>query len=254
MIKKIIATEQRQAYYDSDYWYNNDDAVCDDIIVAGNNYFVSLNPDLLNEVFKTVESIASDFDTYISEHLTAIDNPEAFSYKDIPVAERNEFICYAFTTKTYEPDFSDADVEAVTALVSAMKDYSAKDAATCAQYIAPFMSYMTGKTYDYNQISGCSQSEWQYVFYPVENAFKLDYIDAVYFGTGTEYEVNGYDEDDNAVYDEPEQVYQQWMPDSQRKERFKQYFHPDTLAPEVEVVIREIIGTRTTVTYDYKDR
>lgn len=48
---------------------------------------------------------------------------------------------------------------------------------------------MTGKEYDYTQISGCCQSDWQYIYYPADDYdFKaIEQLESEYFNTGEEW-------------------------------------------------------------------
>jgi hypothetical protein len=51
---------------------------------------------------------------------------------------------------------------------------------------------VTGKRYDVRTIRGCCQSDWQTIYYPVEEYTRaaLDILEADYFNTGTEWIVN----------------------------------------------------------------
>lgn len=51
---------------------------------------------------------------------------------------------------------------------------------------------VTGKRYNVRTIRGCCQSDWQTIYYPVEEYTRdaLDILEADYFNTGTEWIVN----------------------------------------------------------------
>ena len=67
--------------------------------------------------------------------------------------------------------------------------------------LAAGLSLLTGKKYDYKQISGSSQSEWNYIFFPVDEWTdeQLRNIEIEYFNEGEEYTitVEPIDEDTN---------------------------------------------------------
>lgn len=46
---------------------------------------------------------------------------------------------------------------------------------------------MTGKEYDYTQISGCCQRDWQIIYFPAEYKEDVEIIEAEYFNTGEEW-------------------------------------------------------------------
>lgn len=72
------------------------------------------------------------------------------------------------------------------------------------ELILKLMFMMTGQVYNCTYIRGCVQSEWQEIYYPVEQytAANIRYIEACYFNTGTEYMV--YEVDMEGRIDEDE--------------------------------------------------
>ena len=48
---------------------------------------------------------------------------------------------------------------------------------------------MTGKKWDYRIIRGCCQSDWNYIFYPVDEWTReqIEIFEAEYFNTGSEW-------------------------------------------------------------------
>lgn len=51
------------------------------------------------------------------------------------------------------------------------------------------LSIVTGEKWDYSQISGCCQSDWNYIYYPVKDWSKkvIDEFEKEYFNTGSEW-------------------------------------------------------------------
>lgn len=64
--------------------------------------------------------------------------------------------------------------------------------------IAEALSIVTGQKWEYRQISGCCQSDWNYIYYrPEEWTEKaLKYFEIEYFNTGDEWRIEGEEGDD----------------------------------------------------------
>ncbi len=64
------------------------------------------------------------------------------------------------------------------------------------------LSIIKGKEYKAGCIRGCCQGDWCQIYYPAStNQKEIDYLEAVYFGTGTEYEVHDSDNEVNNADD-----------------------------------------------------
>lgn len=69
--------------------------------------------------------------------------------------------------------------------------------------IAEALSIVTGKEWEYKQVSGCCQSDWNYIYYrPDEWTEKaLEYFEVEYFNTGDEWRIEDEEGDDlGSVY------------------------------------------------------
>ena len=81
--------------------------------------------------------------------------------------------------------------------------------------IAESLSVVTGQKWEYTQIYGCSQSEWNYIYYrPDEWPEKaLQYFEIEYFNTGDEWHIEGEEGDDlGSVYTH------EWNDDEKKRE------------------------------------
>ena len=60
------------------------------------------------------------------------------------------------------------------------------------QILVDVLSIVTGEEWDYRNIHGCCQSEWNTVYYPVKYWTKesLDAFETMYFNTGSEWIVH----------------------------------------------------------------
>lgn len=83
------------------------------------------------------------------------------------------------------------------------------------QIIAEALSIITGQKWKYKQISGCCQSDWNYIYYrPEEWPEKaLEYFEIEYFNTGDEWRIEDEEGDDlGSVYTH------EWNDDEQKRE------------------------------------
>lgn len=81
--------------------------------------------------------------------------------------------------------------------------------------IAEALSIVTGQKWEYKQISGCCQSDWNYIYYrPEEWTEKaLEYFEIEYFNTGDEWRIEDEEGDDfGNVYTH------EWKDDERKRE------------------------------------
>ena len=64
--------------------------------------------------------------------------------------------------------------------------------------IAEALSIVTGQKWEYKQISGCCQSDWNYIYYKADEwtAKALEYFETEYFNTGDEWRIEDEEGDD----------------------------------------------------------
>lgn len=64
--------------------------------------------------------------------------------------------------------------------------------------LAEALSIVTGQKWEYKQISGCCQSDWNYIYYRPEEwtAKELEYFEIEYFNTGNEWRIEDEEGDD----------------------------------------------------------
>lgn len=80
--------------------------------------------------------------------------------------------------------------------------------------IAEALSIVTGQKWEYKQISGCCQSDWNYIFYrPDEWTEKaLEYFAIEYFNTGEEWRIEDEEGNEEFVYTH------EWRDDEKKRE------------------------------------
>lgn len=72
------------------------------------------------------------------------------------------------------------------------------------QILVDVLSIVTAEKWDYRQINGCCQSDWNYVYYPVQYWTKegLDAFETMYFNTGSEWVIH----DEETEPESPEDI------------------------------------------------
>ena len=81
--------------------------------------------------------------------------------------------------------------------------------------IAEALSIVTGQKWEYKQISGCCQSDWNYIYYKADEwtAKALEYFETEYFNTGDEWRIEDEEGDDmGRVYTH------EWTDDEKKRE------------------------------------
>ncbi len=81
--------------------------------------------------------------------------------------------------------------------------------------VAEALSIVTGQKWEYRQISGCCQSDWNYIYYRTEEWTEkaLEYFETEYFNTGDEWRIEDEEGDDlGSVYTH------EWDDDEQKRE------------------------------------
>lgn len=87
----------------------------------------------------------------------------------------------------------------IESLGSLVDRYSVCSSSEEPEILCAVMSIVTGKDWDYRNICGCCQGEWNQVYYLKDewDEEALDFFEAEYFNTGTEWHVDiGYNEPD----------------------------------------------------------
>lgn len=157
---KYWAREVDAERFNGSYYYNEDDAENENIWIGGNRRYMTFNKDLIEDVERALDTV---------------------DYSD------EEDIRYAFTKK----DGSELLDEQVNELKNLAEEYQTsginKDS---YEIVADALTIIYDQPFSCKTIHGYSQSDWQYIIYPQDYSQKhIDYIEAAYFGTGTEFEV-----------------------------------------------------------------
>lgn len=169
---KIYAKQIAPEYQESPLFF--DECFPDNIAVCGNRDYKERCP----ELFKIVKAILNDGE--LGDVLVNLKDSEL--YKNATEA----------ITDYFPPDKEKYSTKDIHELKRLIVEYSkcprsAEDSILCA-----VLSIVTGKEWDYQQISGCCQSDWNYIYYPVNERDKeaIAAFEAEYFNTGSEWIVD----------------------------------------------------------------
>ena len=163
-----------------DYRVYEDDIEKNMIIDGGRDY-CDINGDYLNKIKKMI----GEYDCYEYE----------FYYHN----SIKEFLMDMLPKKVNGKKYSPKEIHEIkTLLDSSYRYYSDYE----QSIIIACLSIIYGEEYEIFDLKGCCQGEWVHLYAPKSTSQKVvDYIEAIYFGTGTEVEVHDEDTEVNDVND-----------------------------------------------------
>lgn len=240
-MKKYFAREVRSDYIDVEPYFSEEDAVERNIWIGGNRDFVSINAALVTDVEAAFEKIDSDVD-----YETGYDTQVELDAKTKRDLVENYF------TKT-SGAFSDEEIAKIITTATEYQGHYFSDS-SARQLMCDVLSIIYGKQFACTTLRGCSQGDWIYCIYPQETVSKedLDYIEAVFFGTGTEFAVTSKPIDSAADFDDAEVYYT--YTDKYHDEDIKTFIANDIGCSPKDVVLLLISGEHRTITYDYEEK
>ncbi len=176
---KVYARQIKPEYQESPLM--RDEMFPEDIAVCGNRYFKEHLPSVFDRV------------------KTEMDDGTITWYLDNWAECRHEFknvtelITY-YLPPEHKNKYSTRDIGKLKLAISSY--YDDEDGALC-----DVLSIVTGKQWDYTCITGCCQSDWNNVYFPVANWSKeaLNVFECEYFNTGSEWIIDDgcYNPDEN---------------------------------------------------------
>lgn len=170
---KIYAKQINPAYQESPLFY--DDIFPNDIAVCGNREYIEHCP----EVFNLVYSVLSE-----GELAELLENKNGWKnwYKNITEA----------ITDYLPPEKEKYSTKDIGALKRLVLQYAECPSREENSILCAVLSIVTGRKWDYKMICGCVQSEWNYIYYPVDEWSKaaLEAFETEYFNTGSEWIVD----------------------------------------------------------------
>lgn len=165
-MKKYYAREVRSDYFDYEAYFGECEAKDMKMWIGGNREFVTLNRDL----YKKVENAL----TYI--------------YIDLEDEKTKRETVECCLNPIEREAFTDAEIDTI---IKCAKDYDTLLVEN-EETVAKVLSIVYGKEFTTGTFRGCYQRDWVKYICPKELADDkkcMDYIEAVFFGTGTEFEI-----------------------------------------------------------------
>lgn len=180
---KIYAKQVDPEYQTSPLW--DDEFFPDNIVVYGNRDYKNH----CNKTFINVKNVLED--GYLVD---VLEHPNEYTgyYKNITEA----------ITEYLPPENGKQySTNEIHMLRNYIIDYSCCVCSREEEILCQVISIVTGKKWDYKIISGCCQSDWNYIYYPVDKWTNeaLEAFEIEYFNKGTEWIID--DGDFNPISD-----------------------------------------------------
>lgn len=182
---KIYAKQVAPEYQESPLFL--DECFPDNIALCGNRNFNKHTPEIFDTVVNVLEA---------GELADILENVNEWRqwYKNATEA----------ITEYLPPRKGKYSTNAIHALKSLVSEYSTCSGSAEDEILCKVLSIVTGEKWACGTLRGCSQSEWQAIFYPVDKWSEeaLNAFETEYFNNGTEWIVH----DEEADPEGPEDV------------------------------------------------
>lgn len=164
-MKKIYAAEIDSEHFDSEAYYPELAAVDDDVSILGNPRLFGVNVAMVADVQNALNDCVSDFQD-----------------SDVGEEDRNTTIYYEFG---YLMGGEPTD-DQLKRLYDSVDSYVKIGVMSEDEEICDLLEIIHGEPFVRKTIRGCCQGDWNGCYLPASKLDLLPYIEAVYFGTGTE--------------------------------------------------------------------
>lgn len=229
-------------------YYDEDCAVSDNFWAGGNRDFCDINKELRSDIVRSLEDCQYDIgvvrDDYADEDNVITDQA---AYED-----ELERVVRSYFSKA---DGSELTVEEVNDLALYCEHFSTCRSVDENDYICCVLEIIYGKKFINGTLHGCCQGDWLEYICPEDMQDRLDYIEAVLFATGNEYQIT-----EQAVnnWKEAEEAFE-------NGESFGTYIHAwsdeeirEALAKDAgcdadQIHVKKISGKHHYVKYDYEE-
>ena len=169
-VAKQIAPEYQESPMLTCGMFENFDT-WEDVSFMGNNHLIERETPILEEILANIDDACCDY-------YELVNNPISSPYSSIA-----EIVDDYFTYTTENKPTTDAEWEEI---FTAWPDSRGAEE---RNILCSILSLLTGKEYDWKQITGSCQSDWQYIYYPADEYDKkaIEHLEAEYFNTGEEW-------------------------------------------------------------------
>lgn len=225
-MKKIYARELPAEYFDAEIYMDEQMLADYDIFIGLNRDFISVNKEMYDEAEAALDHIYDD--------LEATD-----TFEDADAEMR--------ITRDYTGMNLTAD-EIKTVVKAAYEFVDNRDPLGA---ICDYLNVVKKRSFAHRTLRGSSQGDFITCIYPIGEEEFVDWLEAVYFGTGSEWEIA--DEYLESVEEfEAAQKFNDYT-DKWRDEDIKDWVRQVVSEPDCEVVLLKISGSHTYTKYDYEE-
>ena len=236
-MKKIYAAEIDSEHFDSDVYYSEESAVNDDVSILGNPRLFGVNVAMVADVQNALNDCVSDFQD-----------------SDVGEEDRNTMIYYEFG---YLMGGEPTD-DQLKRLYDSVDRYVKIGVMSEDEEICDLLEIIHGEPFVCRTIRGCCQGDWNRCYLPASKLDMLPYVEAVYFGTGTEFAIAPLENMEGKSAEEVTKAilksldhYYDYTELSDPAEIKKRVAESEGVDPKDVVLIR-IAGKRTKVICDYE--
>lgn len=232
-MRRLYCIEQRNDYIDMDDYFNFvEEAKNQKFAFEGGRDFKSF-------YFSEYEKIVKNFDYFIND----IDDGDGTV---------SEIVNYYFP-KTNGKKYSPKEIKAYKELY---KTYCAEQNYNYINYICDILRLMTGTVYEKTTIEGYCQGDWAELIYPTTMGKSyINYIEALFFNTGTEYRCVLAESDEILTVDELNDIYaieDYYDYTALLASDYKQQCANDYDLSIDNIIVYEISNYHTYIKYDYQ--
>lgn len=170
---KYIATEKSPEYRDNEYELENYNEM--DFAVFGNIRLKEISTDEIDKIRETLHTI--DFEDYFN------------NIPDNVYTSKKEILSDFFP----EYNIPDEKIEVLSEyIVKYIQTYKLNE-----YHLCKILSILTGKEWDHTTLTGCTQGEYNTMYYPISEWKKEDIerFEIVYWNMGRQWEVESYEND-----------------------------------------------------------
>lgn len=186
----IYARQINPEYQESPLFFG-DEFFPDNIAVFGNRDYKEHVPGVVERVRKELDNGT------LAEYL---DEFAAYRYGETTYKNRTEAIM-DYLPPEHKEKYSTKEIHELCRICAEYGNYGG---AAYDVLLRDALDIVTGKKWDFRYIRGCCQSDWNKVFYPVDEwtPEALDAFECEYFNTGTEWIVH----DEDGTPEDPEDI------------------------------------------------
>ena len=228
-MKKYYAIEEPSEEFEPSRYYDELQAMEDHIWWGRNDRLCEANVDLRENIVNSLEDAYSDM---YDDDMSREDYDAAFAHH---FAKKDKT---PLTTQEHDK------------LVGLVRDFESCFSRDENRIICQVLEILRGEPFSYGAIRGASQGDWLEIIYPTSRANSIPYIQAVLFGTGTEFRITT----EAVEADEVEEAdcYCDYT-ELWKSEDIRAWLCNSLQCKPEELVIKKIAAQHTYVKYDYEE-